>query len=287
MLVSLIFGFNYVAVKKVVQLTPPAAWMFWRVVLATAFLLPIALRWSRPPTVKGLWPRLVLASFLGVIVNQIAFAEGMARTLPGHGAVINSLIPVLTLAFAVLARQERLDWAKVLAVAVAMTGVLILMRVDDLVRGGVPDHDVLIGDLLVLVNAASFSAFLVLMRTVGRAIDPLRATAFSFLIGCLGIGAWSSAADAVSWQGLESLFAPAIVGYSVFAILGATVLSYLLNNWALRHAHSSQVALYIYLQPVVATSSSMVLTGERPDLRFYLSAVLACSGVLIQNLGRR
>ena len=69
----------------------------------------------------------------------------------------------------------------------------------------------------------------------------------------------------------------------MFAIVGATVITYFLNNWALRHTHSSQVALYIYLQPVIATGASMVVTDERPDLRFCVAATLACAGVLVQS----
>ena len=37
-------------------------------------------------------------------------------------------------------------------------------------------------------------------------------------------------------------------------IVGATVFTYLLNNWALGHVESSLVVLYIYLQPIVATT---------------------------------
>jgi drug/metabolite transporter (DMT)-like permease len=229
----------------------------------------------------------VLAAVLGVVANQIMFAEGMALTLPGHAAVINSQIPVLTLVFAVLARQERLTLGKTLAIAIASTGVLVLLRVDELARGGVPSADVLLGDLLVFGNAATFSAFLVVMRDIGKDIEPLHATAFTFALGVIAIGAYSGLHGAIDAGSCASILTPPLLWWTVFAIAGATVLTYLLNNWALRHTHSSQVALYIYLQPVIATSTSMVVTGERPDLRFFVAATLACAGVFVQSTSAR
>jgi drug/metabolite transporter (DMT)-like permease len=227
-------------------------------------------------------PAVLLASALGVIANQIMFAEGMARTLPSHAAVINSQIPLLTLCFAVLARQERFTFAKVLGIVIAISGVLILLRIDELVEGGVPDRRMLLGDLLVLGNATTFSAFLVLMRRIGRDIDPLRATAIGFVFGTVVIGCYS--ATALSHEGLATLASMPVLPYALFAVLGATVLSYLLNNWALHHTHSSQVALYICLQPVVTTAVSIVQDGHRPEPRFYVAGTLACSGVVVQHV---
>ena len=220
LLVSLIFGYNYVAVRKVVAAVEPREWMFWRIAGATLLLVPIAALWSRAPHRKGVIPIVLLASPLGVIANQIMFAEGMARTLPSHAAVINSQIPLLTLCFAVLARQERFTLPKVLGIAVAMSGVLILMRVDDLVQGGVPDHETLLGDLLVLGNATTFSAFLVIMRSIGRDIDPLRATAVGFVFGTVVIGCYS--ATALDRAGLATLASMPVLPYALFAVLGAT-----------------------------------------------------------------
>ena len=63
------------------------------------------------------------------------------------------------------------------------------------------------------------------------------------------------------------------------------MLVYFLNNWALRHTHSSQVALYIYLQPVVATGLSSYQGTDEPDLRFYLAASLVFCGLVLQSWG--
>ena len=286
-LVSLIFGLNYVAVKIIVEAVPRQSWMFWRIAVATAFLLPIAL-WNRKlPRDPKIWLALLLAAALGVIANQIMFAEGMARTMPGHGAVINALIPVLTLVFAIFAGQEHLDAKKALALLCATSGVLVLLHADEMFQGAMPVGSTLLGDLLVLGNAATFSAFLVIMRKIGNAVDPLVASAIGFCYGVFAIGGYSLAHDAITAASFVQLFTQPVLPWTLFAILGATVLTYLMNAWALRHTHSSQVAFYICIQPLVASVVSPQMTGEQLGLRFWIAVGLVCLAVVVQSWPRR
>lgn len=286
-LVSLVFGLNYVAVKIIVGAVSRQSWMFWRIAIATACLLPIAL-WNRPLPRQGrTWLALLAAAALGVIANQIMFAEGMARTMPGHGAVINSLIPVLTLVFAILAGQERIGPRKALALLLATVGVLVLLHADEMFSGAMPEGASLLGDLLVLGNAATFSAFLVMMRVIGKGVDPLVATAIGFCYGVGAIGAYSWAHGAITAESFATLFSLPLLGWTLFAILGATVLTYLLNAWALRHTHSSQVAFYICIQPLVASVVSPQMTGEQLGIRFWIAVGLVCLAVVVQSWPKR
>ena len=50
-----------------------------------------------------------------------------------------------------------------------------------------------------------------------------------------------------------------------FIVVFPTALAYLLNFWALARVESSLVALFIYLQPLIATSLSILLLGEGLD----------------------
>jgi drug/metabolite transporter (DMT)-like permease len=68
---------------------------------------------------------------------------------------------------------------------------------------------------------------------------------------------------------------------AVFAVLGATLMTYFLNFWALAHAKSSQVALYIYIQPVVAAVIAWLWQGEIPTPRTLAASVLIFLGMLL------
>lgn len=286
--VSLLFGANYVFTKRILATVPPVAWVLFRIVAATALMVPLALLlrrgagWPRPRALLGL----AVASIFGVVLNQVLFTEGMARTTPEHSAVINACIPTWTLLVAALAGQERLDARRVAAVLVALLGVQYLLGLDRLLAGGPPGAAAdsgasLLGDALTLLNGVSFAVHLVIMRRLGRDLNPWLSTAVMFLVASAAISAWSgprldgAAVDAV-------LTVPTLL-YALYAVLFATVLTYLLNTWALRHTHSSQVALYINVQPLVAALLNWALGADLPGHRFFVALGLVAFGLWLQN----
>ena len=283
LLVSVLFGVNYLASKHVLAAVPPEAWAFYRIALATLLLAPIVALLRRPWPALRRWPALLVAAFLGVAANQVMFAEGIRRTTPAHAAIINTTIPVLTLCFAVLARQERFRLRKVVAIVVAMTGVLVLLRVDHW-GSGASVEDTLAGDLLTLGNAASFSLFLVWMRAVARDLDAMTATVCCFAAGTVMV--WMYGHASLSEETLQAALAPDVWPVALFVVVGATVVTYLLNNWALRAVDSSMVALYIYVQPVVATTLSIALGLDAPETRFWVASALVCAGLFIEQTRR-
>ncbi len=143
-------------------------------------------------------------------------------------------------------------------------------------------QETMVGDLLTLGNAAAFSVFLVLMRSLGNRVDPLMATAFCFVVGTVIIGAYGG--PAVDAENVRALVGPRVLPLALFGVLACTVLVYFLNYWALQHTQSSQVALYIYLQPVVATGLWILIGRDEPGFRFYLAGVLVFCGLLLQSV---
>ncbi|MBL9077152.1 MAG: DMT family transporter [Planctomycetes bacterium] len=288
--VSLLFGGNYVFTKRILAEVPPQAWVVFRIVAATALVVPLAL-WLRPraPWPRGrVWLGLLVASFFGVALNQVLFTEGMARTTPEHSAVVNACIPTWTLLCAVLARQERLGLLRVLAIVCALSGVFWLLGVDRMLLGGdapYADGASVLGDVLTMLNGIAFAIHLVLMRRLGREVDPWFATAVMFLAGALMISGWNG--PRVEAAHVEAVRSWPIVAFALYAVLGATVLTYLLNTWALRHAHSSQVALYINVQPLVAAVLNWSLGAEPPGQRFFIALGCVALGLWLQTRAPR
>ena len=288
--VSLLFGGNYVFTKRILAAVPPQSWVLFRIVMATAFLVPLAL-WLRPrrPWPKGrLWLGLLVASVFGVALNQVLFTEGMARTTPEHSAVVNACIPIWTLLVAVLARQERLGLLRVAAILCALGGVFYLLGVDRMLLGGtavVQPGATVLGDVLTMLNGVAFAIHLVLMRRLTREVDPWLATATLFAMGVLLIGAWSG--PHVEAAHTEALLAAPTIWFALYAVLFATILTYLLNTWALRHAHSSQVALYINVQPLVAAVLNWSMGADAPGHRFYVALGCVAFGLWLQTRAAR
>ncbi len=75
------------------------------------------------------------------------------------------------------------------------------------------------------------------------------------------------------------------VGYIV---IFPTILTYLLNLWALKRVSSNLVAVYIYLQPLFAAAvAPLVLQGERLTSRAALAGLAIFTGLALVILAER
>jgi len=287
--VSVLFGGHFVFTKQILAQVPASSWVFFRIAAATAMLVPLALWLRRQPGIPNArrWVLLGIASFFGVVLNQIFFTEGLALTTPEHSAIVNSCIPTWTLIVATVVGQERLRRRKVVAILIALTGVLYLLGFDRILLddGSGFGGDTLIGDLLSAANGLAFAIHLVMMRRISRDLDPWTTTAILFLQGTVMIGLWS--APGITAEHVETCFSPPILWFALYTVLGATVLAYLLNTWALRHTQSTNVALYINLQPLVAAALNSAMGAPAPGHRFFIALGLVALGLWLQTGPRR
>jgi drug/metabolite transporter (DMT)-like permease len=211
-----------------------------------------------------------------VIFNQGFFLEGLSRTTVSRSALICSQIPTFVLLFSVLGRQERLTWRKALGFAAGIAGVLMLLGVDRFSL----DRRYLTGDLLTLTNAASYALFVVLSRRVMARNDPLAATAVIFFFGAAGMMIYGGASLAATDL---SVITPTILGIMIYVILGATVVTYFLNLWAVKRALATRVALYIFLQPVIAAILGVMFRGEVITPRFLIATALVFAALFLRD----
>ncbi len=68
-----------------------------------------------------------------------------------------------------------------------------------------------------------------------------------------------------------------------YVILGATVLTYFLNLWALKRVQASHVAAYIFLQPLLATTLAVAFRGEEISVRFVIAAVFVLIALFLRD----
>jgi drug/metabolite transporter (DMT)-like permease len=271
--VQVFFGFHYLAAKLVLEEMPPRAWAFSRIAAAAVVLWVICRMLRRPiPRSPKIWGLLGLFSIFGVGINQVCFVEGLSRTTPTHSALMNTTIPVSTLAFAVLLGRERVRLSKVVALLVALAGVLLVIRPW---AAGIP-AGIQTGDLLTLINATSFSFFLVISKRLMMRIDALAGTAILLTFGALMIGIVGvpPLLD-VEFAALSARF----WWLAVFIVLLPTAAAYVINYWALGKVDSSLVAFFIFLQPALAAVLSWVFLGERPAPLMFVGATLIFLGV--------
>jgi hypothetical protein len=79
-------------------------------------------------------------------------------------------------------------------------------------------------------------------------------------------------------------FTPKIWAFVGFITVGSTFLTYVLNAYALRHASSSLVGSYIYLQPVCATIIAITFATDELNFEKLIFMVIVFVGVYLASI---
>lgn len=227
-------------------------------------------------------PRDLLAllglALLGVVLNQVLFMEGVQRTTAVHANILITTIPAFTLAVALLLGRERASVPKLGGIAIAGAGATYLA----LARGGGGEGATLLGDALVAINTLFYAGYLVLSKDLLKRYEPVTVVTYVFLIGAMLIAPFGAPAlarvDAGALTGKTLLVLAYIVVFPSF-------LTYALSIWALKRTASSLVAMYVYVQPVVAALIAPLVLGERVTARSGLAALVIFSGLALATWG--
>jgi drug/metabolite transporter (DMT)-like permease len=277
--VQLMFASLAIAAKIVLIELPPFGLIAFRTPVAALVLL--AIRAARPWE-KVAWrdlPTLAVYAFFGIIANQLLFIQGLERSTATNAVVIGATIPVFTVGVAVALGRERATVARLIGLAVAFLGALLLVGADRFETGGAR----LAGNLLIVCNSLSFSIYLVISRKLLERYRTLTVIAWTMAFGAIGVlpfGAADFAAHA-------SQLSPRTWVALSYIVIFPTVTTYFLNTYALKRAPSSVVAIYIYVQPVVGALLAAAFLGERPTAFTALAAALIAAGIALVTRAAR
>ena len=278
-LVQLIFGFHYLTTSIIVERIDAFEWTAIRIFLA-GVLMALIYRHRILNFPKGKeWNFLIILSLLGIVLNTAFFTKGLEYTTPAHASLISCMIPVMTLVFAWLLGKEEMNKYKSLSILIAMSGALILFGIDDLdIRS-----ELFFGDILIFINFSCFGLFLVLSKSMIEHHSSLGLTVLVMSLGSVILLPFSVKGIYLNYD--LWLSQPWWIWFAAFySIFFATVVTYSLNYYAMGFVESSKVALFIYLQPVVAGSISVLLGRDEITVRLLVSSALIMFGLLLSTI---
>jgi drug/metabolite transporter (DMT)-like permease len=275
-LIQVLFGFNFAASKIIVKELDPILWSNIRFLLSGIILgvVTLILKRKHPPMTREFFLPIIPLSLMGMALGQGLFLFGLKKTTSINTAIISTAIPLLTLMIVILRGQEKLTWMKFLGFICALLGVIFLRDFENFQLSS----ETFMGDMMVLLGGLCFAIYLSYGKQFLQKFDNLWITTWMFLISGIfmflfNFNTWSNFSIPV----LEMNFMVS-AGYS---IIGATVLTYFLNNWALKQVPSGVVALFIYLQPMVAAIVGWAILGEELTLRMLFASLLILLGVVL------
>ena len=229
---------------------------------------------------KGDFLWLALSSLLGVVFNQLLFVKGLSYTTVINSTLIGTTIPVFTLLFSIAFGYDSLSLRKTLGIMLAACGVVYLV---DPLRANF-SHETTLGNLLIVANSISYGAYIAISQDLVKRYGALTFITWIFLLGSIvsiPISIWTL-------SDVPLLHIGAGVWLAVlYIILVPTVGAYYLNSWALARVTPSTVAVYIYLQPLIAFALAPLILGEQLNSRIWFASLLIFAGVAIVTLRAR
>lgn len=276
---------NWIVARAVRDEVSPGIATFGRLVIVVIVLLPLA--W------KGLLPRLralrgrdigVLCG-LGLAGGGVHLAMqwlGLHYTTATSGTLYLSTSPIFILLLAGLFLGERiraLQWAGVL---VSFSGVAWIACQGD--PQALASLSFNVGDLLAVASMAMWSAYTILLRKRGDALNTVQL----LLVVCtLGMGYMS---PWLAWE-LAGAGRAALTPTGMLAVLysaiGSLLLAYAGWSYVVARIGAARAGATMHLMPAIAVVLSMIFLSEYPQGFHGVGIALILAGVALSAWGGR
>ena len=277
---NIFFALNFTTVKYLINggFIKPFGLNLIRVGI-TAMLLWVLYIFSKQKkaVAKKDWGKFALCAVTGIAINQLAFIKGLSLTYSIHASLLLLITPILITFIAAWVLKERLTNNKLIGLALGIGGALVLILTKD--RSGNPG-DVLKGDLLIILNAISYTLYFVLVKPLMLEYNPIAVLRIVFTIGFFMIlpFCWSEFSQ-INW-GIYS--SKEYFTLAMIAIPG-TFCAYLFNIYGIKNLGAAISGNYIYTQPLFAAALAIGFLGEELSAYKILAGLLIFTGVFLAN----
>ena len=257
---------------------PPLSLAFWRWMIALALTLPLALPHLRAqwPLLKRGWRAVLALGLLGVGgYNTLAYIA-LQHTAATNALLLNSFVPVATIALSWAFLKKHLHGIEWLGVLVSLAGVTtIVARGQPTVLAGLTLN---IGDLWMLAAVFVWAFYTIGLQWRPAGIHPMLMLAAFMTVGLLAL------APAYAWeisQGRRIHLTPVSLAGIAYTGLLPGFLGYVFYNRAVGEVGASKASLFIHLMPVFGTLLSAVFLDEVPQTYHFIGIALIFAGIYL------
>lgn len=275
--VQLLYGLNFTFAKDVIAggYVTPFTFIIFRVGGATLLFWLFSSMGPKEKILRKDFLTLFFAAVFGVATNMLLFFKGLEYTTPIHAAVITTIVPIIVLILSTFYLKERLTALKITGVILACIGAIVLTVYGKSTR--IADN-VPLGNLLVLINAISYSIYIIIIKKLTDKYHPFTFIKWVFLFGLILVTPFGIR----DFLAIDYSSFPSYIYFSIaFVVVGATFGTYTLNPLALRHLKASTVSIFIYIQPIIAGLFAIIMGSDSLSSVKLIASALIFSGVYL------
>lgn len=283
-LTTLFWSGNMVAGRGLREDVPPLLLALLRWTVALLLTLPFALRDVDRTQLRAMaraWPAMLFLGLLGVAgFNTFAYLA-LRETTATNASLLNSFVPIVTVALAWLLLGKRLTRIEALGVLVSLAGVLVIVcRADlDVLRHLSLNR----GDLWMLAAVLTWALYTVGLQFRPGGVAPMPMLAAFTVIGLLPL---IPAAILEYQTGARMHVSLASVAGALYTGIFPGFLGYVFYNRGVAVVGPSRGALFMHLMPAFGTGLAALFLGERPQWFHAAGIAMIFTGIYL-NTRRR
>ncbi len=275
---TIIWSGNFIVARGLFDTVQPATLAFLRWGTAFAALLPLAAvpAWRERQAIRRHVVFLLITALLGVTLFNTLIYLAARSTSALNLALISTTSPMFMLLLARIFLGEAITPVRLVGMATAICGVILLVTRGDLSR--LASLQFAAGDLWMLSAAMLFAAYSILVRRKPRELGQASFLLSTFGLGVLCLAPW--AAWEVAQTGLPAP-APRLVGAVLYIGIGASLAAFFLWNKAVAAIGPSRAGIIYYSLPVFSGLEAFLLLGEPVGWTHLASGLLILGGILV------
>ena len=224
------------------------------------------------------------AAMLSIVLNQCCYTIGLSITSPVNDSIMTTMMPIITMILAALFLKEPITGKKVMGVFCGAVGAFLLITTGARVASG--NGGVLLGDLLCLSAQLCFAIYLTVFKHLIQRYTVITCMKWMITYAAIVIMPISfSRMQQLQWADI-----PAKTWWeTAFVVVGGTFLAYIFMMQGQKILRPTVVAMYNYVQPIIACIVSVAIGLGVFGLWQALAVVLVFFGVWLvtQSKSRR
>ena len=248
-----------------------------RVLGATILFWTIGLFFNSKKIEKKDRLTILKCGLFGMGINIAAFISGLDYSTPINSSILIIITPIFVVILSYFIFKNKINSSKIIGIFLGFIGAMILIINADMTSS--IGRNIPLGNFLFIVNCLSYGYYLIIVKPMAEKYDLITLFKWLFLIGLvfnfpLGINQFLD----VDWSNLPLYEA---VLPMLYVVICTTFMTYFLNGYALTRLTSTEVAVFMYLQPVIGVVFAVVSKSDTLSITIIIASILIFTGLYL------
>lgn len=275
--ICVVWGTTYLAIRVALETVPVLLVAGLRWMTAGVLLAIFAIATGRRLPGPRLWASLALLGFLMNVIGNglVVWAEQFVAS--GLTAVLIASVPFWSVGVeACLPAGERVRWPTLAGLGVGFAGIVVLVW-PELSSGGAAGRQFVGGVVGIQLACLGWAVGTSYSKRHPSSADPLAASTVQMLFSGVMLVGLATAGN--EWSVLH--FTTRSLSAMIYLTVAGSVVAYTAYVYAIQHLPISTVALYAYVNPLIAVVLGTVLLDEPFSGRILVAGALVLAGTAI------